>query len=43
VAEEAGGDASRRLIWYDGDIFLPSSWEPQEEGMMKIAARFSLS
>jgi hypothetical protein len=26
-----------------GDIFSPSSWEPQEEGMMNIAARFSLS
>jgi hypothetical protein len=26
-----------------GVIFSPSSWEPQEEGMMNIAARFSLS
>jgi hypothetical protein len=25
------------------DSFLPSSWKPQEEGMMNIAARFSLS
>jgi hypothetical protein len=25
------------------DIFSPSSWEPQEEGMMNIAAMFSLS
>jgi hypothetical protein len=24
----------------DGVIFSPSSWEPQEEGMMNIAARF---
>jgi hypothetical protein len=23
-----------------GVIFSPSSWEPQEEGMMNIAARF---
>jgi hypothetical protein len=23
-----------------GVIFLPSSWEPQEEGMMSIAAKF---
>jgi hypothetical protein len=23
-----------------GVIFSPSSWEPQEEGMMSIAARF---
>jgi hypothetical protein len=26
-----------------GVIFSPSSWKPQEEGMMNIAARFSLS
>jgi hypothetical protein len=26
-----------------GVIFSPSSWEPQEKGMMNIAARFSLS
>jgi hypothetical protein len=25
------------------DSFSLSSWEPQEEGMMNIAARFSLS
>jgi hypothetical protein len=25
------------------DGFSPSSWEPQEEGMMSTAARFSLS
>jgi hypothetical protein len=25
------------------DGFLPSSWEPQEEGMMSTAASFSLS
>jgi hypothetical protein len=28
---------------YGVDSFSPSSWEPQEEGMMNIAARFSLS
>jgi hypothetical protein len=26
-----------------GVIFSPSSWEPQEKGMMNIAARFSHS
>jgi hypothetical protein len=31
------------LMRYGGDIFSPSSWESQEEGMMNIAARFSLS
>jgi hypothetical protein len=25
------------------DSFSPSSWKPQEEGMINIAARFSLS
>jgi hypothetical protein len=25
------------------NVKKPSSWEPQEEGMMNIAARFSLS
>jgi hypothetical protein len=30
-------------MWYGVDIFSLSSWEPQEEGMMNIAARFSLS
>jgi hypothetical protein len=28
---------------YGIDGFSPSSWEPQEEGMMNIAASFSLS
>jgi hypothetical protein len=28
---------------YGVDSFSPSSWEPQEEGMMNIAARLSLS
>jgi hypothetical protein len=28
---------------YGVDGFSPSSWEPQEEGMMNIAASFSLS
>jgi hypothetical protein len=28
---------------YGVDSFSPSSWEPQEEGMMNIAAKFSLS
>jgi hypothetical protein len=31
------------LMRHDVDSFSPSSWEPQEEGMMNIAARFSLS
>jgi ribonuclease HI len=31
------------LMRYGVDCFSPSSWEPQEEGMMNIAARFSLS
>jgi hypothetical protein len=33
----------KSLMWYGVDSFSPSSWEPQEEGMMNIAARFSLS
>jgi hypothetical protein len=41
------GDVAKRLEWgtdaCGGVIFSPSSWEPQEEGMMSIAARFSLS
>jgi hypothetical protein len=32
-----------QLMRYGFDSFSPSSWEPQEEGMMNIAARFSLS
>jgi hypothetical protein len=28
------------LMRYGGVIFSPSSWEPQEEGMINIAARF---
>jgi hypothetical protein len=28
---------------YGVDSFSPSSWEPQEEGIMNIAARFSHS
>jgi hypothetical protein len=32
----------KSLMRYGVDSFLPSSWEPQEEGMMNIAARFSL-
>jgi hypothetical protein len=28
---------------YGVDSFSPSSWEPQEEGMMNIAAMFFLS
>jgi hypothetical protein len=31
---------SRQLMRDGGVIFSPSSWEPQEEGMMNIAARF---
>jgi hypothetical protein len=30
-------------MWHDVDGFSPSSWEPQDEGMMSIAASFSLS
>jgi hypothetical protein len=29
------------LMWHGVDGFSPSSWEPQEEGMMSIAANFS--
>jgi hypothetical protein len=29
-------------MWHGVDIILPSSWEPQEEGMMSTAASFSL-
>jgi hypothetical protein len=31
-----------RLMWRGIDGFSPSSWEPQEEGMMSTAASFSL-
>jgi hypothetical protein len=31
------------LMWHGIDGFSPSSWEPQEEGMMSTAASFSLS
>jgi hypothetical protein len=39
------GDGSREFVYgalmrYGGVIFSLSSWEPQEEGMMNIAARF---
>jgi hypothetical protein len=30
------------VIWRGVDSFSPSSWEPQEEGMMSTAASFSL-
>jgi hypothetical protein len=30
-------------MWRGVDSFSPSSWEPQEEGMMSTAASFSLS
>jgi hypothetical protein len=33
----------KSLMRYGVDSFSPSSWEPQEEGMMNIAAMFSLS
>jgi hypothetical protein len=33
----------KSLMQYGVDIFSLSSWEPHEEGMMNIAARFSLS
>jgi hypothetical protein len=29
-------------MWRDVDGFSPSSWEPQEEGMMSTASSFSL-
>jgi hypothetical protein len=32
----------RELMRRGVDSFLPSSWEPQEEGMMSTAASFSL-
>jgi hypothetical protein len=31
------------LMWRGVDGFSPSSWEPQEEGMMSTSASFSLS
>jgi hypothetical protein len=40
LAAPTCGEAVMR---YGVDIFSPSSWEPQEEGMMNKAARFSLS
>jgi hypothetical protein len=43
VAKELGVVHSVLVMWYGVDSFSPSSWEPQEEGMMNIAARFSLS
>jgi hypothetical protein len=30
-------------MWHGVDGFSPSSWEPQEEGMMSTATSFSLS
>jgi hypothetical protein len=38
-----GANPGCSLMWYGVDSFSPSSWEPQEDGMMNIAARFSLS
>jgi hypothetical protein len=37
------GPSHGHVMRYGVDSFSPSSWEPQEEGMMNIAARFSLS
>jgi hypothetical protein len=31
------------MMWHGVDGFSPSSWEPQEEGMMSTASSFSLS
>jgi hypothetical protein len=31
------------VMWHGVNIISPSSWEPQEEGMMSTAANFSLS
>jgi hypothetical protein len=33
----------KSLMRYGVDSFSSSNWEPQDEGMMNIAARFSLS
>jgi hypothetical protein len=34
----------KSLMWHGVDYEkAPSNWEPQEEGMMNIAARFTLS
>jgi hypothetical protein len=43
MAQNFGIIANYGLMRYGVDSFSPSSWEPQEEGMMNIAARFSLS
>jgi hypothetical protein len=43
TAGSGGTGASRRVIRHGVDGFSPSSWEPQEEGMMSTAASFSLS
>jgi hypothetical protein len=43
LAYGVAGDLVDELMRYGVDIFSPSSWEPQEEGMMNIAARFFLS
>jgi hypothetical protein len=37
---QAATHPSSKLMRYGVDSFSPSSWEPQEEGMMNIAARF---
>jgi hypothetical protein len=40
LATQQGGAA---LMRRDVDSFSPSSWEPQEEGMMSTTTSFSLS
>jgi hypothetical protein len=37
------GKSAAMLMRYGVDSFSPSNWVPQEEGMINIAARFSLS
>jgi hypothetical protein len=42
-ADEIWDHGEGDVMRYGVDSFSPSSWEPQEEGLMNIAARFSLS
>jgi hypothetical protein len=32
---------SGMMMWHGVDVISPSSWKPQEEGMMSIVANFS--
>jgi hypothetical protein len=29
------------MMWHGVDVFSPSSWEPQEKGMMSTVEKFS--